>query len=115
MLIPQNFIVDNENRLKSPIGICGRRLKLTFILLLVRLQQPRNIEKCVRRANLSVKDLILEPLASSDAVLTDDKKKLEWYSSISVEGPTDLAVYYDNIIRHTAVIPLGGNVVTKDI
>jgi cell division protein FtsA len=75
----------------------------------------KNIEKCVRRANLSVKDLILEPLASSDAVLTDDEKEAGVVLVDIGGGTTDMAVYYDNIIRHTAVIPLGGNVVTNDI
>ncbi|HBE40722.1 MAG TPA: cell division protein FtsA, partial [Bacteroidales bacterium] len=75
----------------------------------------KNIEKCVRRANMTVKDLILEPLASSDAVLTDDEKEAGVVLVDIGGGTTDLAVYYDNIIRHTAVIPLGGNVVTNDI
>jgi len=114
-VIPQNFIVDNETGLKSPIGICGRRLEANFHIVIGQVAAAKNIEKCVRRANLSVKDLILEPLASSDAVLTDDEKEAGVVLVDIGGGTTDLAVYYDNIIRHTAVIPLGGNVVTKDI
>lgn len=114
-VIPQNFIVDNETGLKSPIGICGRRLEANFHIVIGQVAAAKNIEKCVRRAGLSVKDLILEPLASSDAVLTDDEKEAGVVLVDIGGGTTDMAVYYDNIIRHTAVIPLGGNVVTNDI
>ncbi|HOS71278.1 MAG TPA: cell division protein FtsA [Bacteroidales bacterium] len=114
-VIPQNFIVDDETGLKSPIGICGRRLEANFHIVIGQVAAAKNIEKCVRRANLSVKDLILEPLASSDAVLTDDEKEAGVVLVDIGGGTTDMAVYYDNIIRHTAVIPLGGNVVTNDI
>jgi cell division protein FtsA len=114
-VIPQNFIVDNETGLKSPIGICGRRLEANFHIVIGQVAAAKNIEKCVRRAGLIVKDLILEPLASSDAVLTDDEKEAGVVLVDIGGGTTDMAVYYDNIIRHTAVIPLGGNVVTNDI
>jgi cell division protein FtsA len=114
-VIPQNFIVDNETGLKSPIGICGRRLEANFHIVIGQVAAAKNIEKCIRKANLSVKDMILEPLASSDAVLTEDEKEAGVVLVDIGGGTTDLAVYYDNIIRHTAVIPLGGNVVTKDI
>ena len=114
-VIPQNFIVDNETGLKSPIGICGRRLEANFHIVIGQVAAAKNIEKCVRRAGLSVKDLILDPLASSDAVLTDDEKEAGVVLVDIGGGTTDMAVYYDNIIRHTAVIPLGGNVVTNDI
>jgi len=114
-VIPQNFIVDNETGLKSPIGICGRRLEANFHIVIGQVAAAKNIEKCIRRANLTVKDLILEPLASADAVLTDDEMEAGVVLVDIGGGTTDLAVYYDNIIRHTAVIPLGGNVVTNDI
>jgi len=114
-VIPQNFIVDNETGLKSPIGICGRRLEANFHIVIGQVAAAKNIEKCIRKANLSVKDMILEPLASSDAVLTEDEKEAGVVLVDIGGGTTDLAVYYDNIIRHTSVIPLGGNVVTKDI
>ncbi len=114
-VIPQNFIVDNETGLKSPIGICGRRLEANFHIVIGQVAAAKNIEKCVMRAGLAVKDLILEPLASADAVLTDDEKEAGVVLVDIGGGTTDLAVYYDNIIRHTAVIPLGGNVVTTDI
>jgi len=114
-VIPQNFIVDNETGLKSPIGICGRRLEANFHIVIGQVAAAKNIEKCIRRANLTVKDLILEPLASADAVLTEDEKEAGVVLVDIGGGTTDLAIYYDNIIRHTAVIPLGGNVVTTDI
>ncbi len=114
-VIPQNFIVDNETGVKSPIGMCGRRLEANFHIVIGQVAAAKNIEKCIRKVNLAVKDMILEPLASSDAVLTDDEKEAGVVLVDIGGGTTDVAVYYDNIIRHTAVIPFGGNVVTKDI
>jgi cell division protein FtsA len=114
-VIPQNFIVDNETGVKSPIGMCGRRLEANFHIVIGQVAAAKNIEKCIRKANLLVKDMILEPLASSDAVLTEDEKEAGVVLVDIGGGTTDVAVYYDNIIRHTAVIPFGGNVVTKDI
>ena len=114
-VIPQNFIVDNETGIKSPIGICGKRLEANFHIVIGQIAAAKNIERCIRKANLSLKDMILEPLASSDAVLTEDEKEAGVVLVDIGGGTTDVAVYYDNIIRHTAVIPLGGNVVTKDI
>jgi cell division protein FtsA len=114
-VIPQVFIIDNETGIKSPIGICGRRLEANFHIVIGHISAAKNIEKCIRRADLSLKDLILEPLASADAVLTEDEKEAGVVLVDIGGGTTDLAVYYDNIIRHTAVIPFGGNVITKDI
>ncbi len=114
-VIPQNFIVDNETGVKNPIGMCGRRLEANFHIVIGQVAAAKNIEKCVRKANMTVKDMILEPLASSDAVLTEDEKEAGVVLVDIGGGTTDVAVYFDNIIRHTAVIPLGGNVVTKDI
>jgi cell division protein FtsA len=114
-VIPQIFIVDNETGVKSPIGMCGRRLEANFHIVIGQVAAASNIEKCIRKANLNVKDMILEPLASADAVLTDDEKEAGVVLVDIGGGTTDVAVYYDNIIRHTAVIPFGGNVVTKDI
>jgi cell division protein FtsA len=114
-VIPQNFIVDNETGVKNPIGMCGRRLEANFHIVIGQVAAAKNIEKCIRKVNLTVKDMILEPLASSDAVLTADEKEAGVVLVDIGGGTTDVAVYYDNIIRHTAVIPFGGNVVTKDI
>jgi cell division protein FtsA len=114
-VIPQNFIVDNETGIRNPIGMCGRRLEANFHIVIGQVAAAKNIEKCIRKAGLTVTDLILEPLASSDAVLTEDEKEAGVALVDIGGGTTDLAVYYDNIVRHTAVIPLGGNVVTRDI
>jgi len=114
-VIPQIFIIDNETGIKSPIGICGRRLEANFHIVIGQVAAAKNIEKCINRADLTLKDLILEPLASADAVLTDDEKEAGVVLVDIGGGTTDIAVYYDNIIRHTAVIPFGGNVITKDI
>jgi cell division protein FtsA len=114
-VIPQIFIVDNETGIKSPIGICGRRLEANFHIVIGQVAAAKNIERCIKRASLSLKDMILEPLASADAVLTDDEKEAGVVLVDIGGGTTDVAVYYDNIIRHTAVIPFGGNVVTSDI
>ncbi len=114
-VIPQNFIVDNETGVKNPIGMCGRRLEANFHIVIGQVASAKNIEKCIRKSGLKVKDLILEPLASSNAVLTDDEKEAGVVLVDIGGGTTDVAVYYDNIIRHTAVIPFGGNVVTRDI
>lgn len=114
-VIPQNFIVDNETGIKSPIGICGRRLEANFHIVIGQVAAAKNIEKCIRKAGLTVKDMILEPLASSDACLTEDEKEAGVVLVDIGGGTTDVAIYYDNIIRHTAVIPFGGNVITKDI
>jgi len=114
-VIPQVFIIDNETGIKNPIGICGHQLEANFHIVIGRVAAAKNIERCVQRADLNLKDLILEPLASADAVLTEDEKEAGVVLIDIGGGTTDLAVYYDNIIRHTAVIPFGGNVITKDI
>jgi cell division protein FtsA len=93
----------------------GRRLEANFHIVIGQIASAKNIEKCVNRVGLKVKQLILEPLASSSAVLTDDEKEAGVALVDIGGGTTDVAVFYDDSIRHTAVIPFGGNVVTKDI
>lgn len=114
-VIPQSFIVDNETGVKNPVGMSGRRLEANFHIVIAQIASAKNIEKCVNRADLTVKNLMLEPLASAEAVLTDDEKEAGVALVDIGGGTTDIAVYYDDIIRHTAVIPFGGNVITKDI
>lgn len=114
-VLPQNFIVDNETGVKNPVGMSGKRLEANFHIVVGQIASAKNIEKCINRVNLNVKQLILEPLASSEAVLTDDEKEAGVALVDIGGGTTDIAVYYDEIIRHTAVIPFGGNAVTRDI
>lgn len=114
-VLPQNFIVDNESGIKNPVGMSGKRLEGNFYIVIGRIASANNIERCINRAGLNVQDLILEPLASSEAVLTEDEKEAGVALVDIGGGTTDIAVFYDNIIRHTAVIPFGGNVVTNDI
>lgn len=114
-VLPQSFIVDHETGVKNPVGMSGRRLEGNFHIVIGRVASAKNIEKCVNRVGLEINELILEPLASSEAVLTDDEKEAGVALVDIGGGTTDVAVYYDNVIRHTAVIPFGGNVVTNDI
>lgn len=114
-VLPQNFIVDSETGVKNPVGMSGRRLEANFHIVIGQIASAKNIEKCVNRVGLRVNQLILEPLASSAAVLTDDEKEAGVALVDIGGGTTDVAVFYDDSIRHTAVIPFGGNVVTKDI
>ncbi|NOZ47477.1 MAG: cell division protein FtsA [Chlorobi bacterium] len=114
-VIPQSYIVDNETGIKNPVGMSGKRLEANFHIVIGNIGAVNNIKKCVKRAGLGVNKLILEPLASSDAVLTDDEKEVGVALVDIGGGTTDVAVYYDGIIHHTAVIPFGGNIVTNDI
>ncbi len=114
-VIPQDYVVDNETGVKQPVGMSGRRLEGSFHIVLGRIASVKNIEKCIKRVNLELQGLILEPLASSHSVLTDDEKEAGVVLVDIGGGTTDVAVFYDGIIRHTAVIPFGGNVITSDI
>src|SRR6056297_2895129 len=114
-VLPQNFIVDNETGIKNPVGMLGRRVEANFHIVIGQITSARNIGKCINKAGLSLNELILEPLASSTAILTGDEMEAGVTLVDVGGGTTDVAVYYDDIIRHTAVIPFGGDVVTKDI
>jgi cell division protein FtsA len=114
-IIPQNYIVDLEADIRNPIGMSGKRLEGNFHIVIGNVNSARNIEKCVNRVNLKLNKLILEPLASSAAVLTDEEKEAGVALVDIGGGTTDIAVYYEGIVWHTAVIPFGGNVITKDI
>lgn len=114
-VLPQNFIVDNESGIKNPVGMSGKRLEANFHIVIGQTSSAKHIEKCVNRVDLVVNDLILEPLASSEAVLTEDEKEAGVVLVDIGGGTTDLAVFFDGIVRHTAVIPFGGNVITDDI
>jgi cell division protein FtsA len=114
-VLPQEFIVDNEQGIKDPIGMSGVRLEANFHIISGQITAARNINKCVARADLSVTELVLEPLASAEAVLSAEEKEAGVVLVDIGGGTTDIAIFSDNIIRHTAVIPFGGNVITEDI
>ena len=114
-VLPQNFIVDNEGGIKNPVGMSGKRLEANFNIVIGQTGSAKNIEKCVNRVDLEVSELILEPLASAEAVLTEDEKEAGVALVDIGGGTTDIAIFYDGIVRHTAVIPFGGNVITEDI
>jgi cell division protein FtsA len=114
-VLPQEFIVDNEQGIKDPIGMSGVRLEANFHIISGQITAARNINKCVARAELSVTELVLEPLASAEAVLSAEEKEAGVVLVDIGGGTTDIAIFSDNIIRHTAVIPFGGNVITEDI
>lgn len=114
-VIPQEYIVDKEPGIKDPIGMSGICLEANFHIITGQVAAAKNIHKCVSKAGLEVAELILEPLASSDAVLSEDEKEAGVVLVDIGGGTTDIAIFQDGIIRHTAVIPFGGNVVTEDI
>ncbi len=114
-VIPQEYIVDKEPGIKDPIGISGICLEANFHIITGQVAAARNIHKCVSKAELEVAELILEPLASADAVLSEEEKEAGVVLVDIGGGTTDIAIFQDGIIRHTAVIPFGGNVITEDI
>ena len=114
-VLPQEFIVDNEQGIKDPIGMSGVRLEANFHTITGHVSAARNINRCVERAGLVVKDTVLEPLASADAVLADEEKDAGVVLVDIGGGTTDIAIFHEGIIRHTAVIPFGGNIITEDI
>jgi len=114
-VMPQDYTVDYEGGIKDPVGMSGTRLEADFHIITAQTTAINNINRCVRRAELVSKQLILEPLASSLSVLSDDEKEAGVCLIDIGGGTTDIAIFYENIIRHTAVIPLGGNIITKDI
>lgn len=114
-VLPQEFTIDNEPGIKDPIGMAGRRMEANFHIISGHVSAVKNIQKCVTKANLEAQELILEPLASSEAVLGEDEKDAGVVLVDIGGGTTDVAIFHEGIIRHTAVIPLGGNIVTEDI
>ncbi|PVH24037.1 MULTISPECIES: cell division protein FtsA [Sphingobacterium] len=114
-VLPQEFTIDNEPGIKEPIGMAGRRVEANFHIISGRVTDIKNIKRCVDNSDLEVSELILEPLASSEAVLDEEEKTAGVVLVDIGGGTTDVAIFHEGIIRHTAVIPLGGNIVTEDI
>jgi len=114
-VIPQEYIVDKEPEIKDPIGMAGTRLEANFHIITGQVSNVMNIKKCIDRANLNTKGIILEPIASAEAVLSEEEKEAGVVLVDVGGGTTDIAIFQDGLIRHTAVIPFGGNIVTQDI
>src|SRR5881394_906297 len=114
-ILPQEFIIDGQEDVREPLGMSGVRLEVKVHIVTGAVSAVENIVKCVRRCGLEVKDVILQPLASAIAVLNDDEKELGVCVMDIGGGTTDLAVFANGAIRHTAVIPIAGDQVTNDI
>jgi cell division protein FtsA len=114
-ILPQEFVIDGQDGIREPIGMSGVRLEVKVHIVTGAVSAAQNIVKCVRRCGLDVADLILQPLASSRAVLTDDEKDLGVCLVDIGGGTTDVAVFTHGAIRHTAVLPIAGDQITNDI
>jgi len=114
-ILPQEFVIDSQEGIREPVGMCGVRLEAKVHMVTGAVSAAQNIIKCVRRCGLEVDDIILEQLASSYSVLTEDEKELGVCLVDIGGGTTDIAVFTDGSIRHTAVIPIAGDQVTNDI
>jgi len=114
-VIPQEYVIDNQEGIKEPLGMSGVRLEAKVHLVTCAVNAYQNIEKCVKRCGLEVDDIMLEQLASSYAVLTDDEKELGVCLVDIGGGTTDIAIFTGGSIRHTSVIPIAGDQVTNDI
>ena len=114
-VLPQEFIIDGQEDIREPIGMSGVRLEVRVHIVTGAVSAAQNIVKCVRRCGLEVQDLILQPLASSNAVLTDDEKELGVALVDIGGGTTDIAIFTGGAIRHTSVIPIAGDQITNDV
>ncbi len=114
-VIPQEFTVDDESDIIDPVGMSGVRLEANFHIITGQVTASRNILRCVEKVGLEVADITLEPIASAAAVLSEEEKEAGIALVDIGGGTTDITIFKDGIIRHTAVIPFGGNVITNDI
>lgn len=114
-ILPQEFVIDSQEGVKEPLGMSGVRLEAKVHLVTCAVNAAQNIEKCIRRCGLEVEDIVLEQVASGYAVLTEDEKDLGVCLVDIGGGTTDIAIFTDGAIKHTAVIPIAGDQVTNDI
>ena len=114
-VLPQEYKINGYETTEEPIGMYGSRLESNFHVVVGQASSIRNVARCIKSAGLELSGLTLEPLASSDAVLSQEEKEAGVALIDIGGGTTDLAIFKDGIIRHTAVIPFGGNVITEDI
>ena len=114
-ILPQEYVIDHQEGIKEPMGMSGVRLEAKVHLVTCAVNAAQNIEKCIRRCGLEVEDIILEQLASSYSVLTEDERELGVCLVDIGGGTTDIAIFTEGSIRHTGVIPIAGDQVTNDI
>ncbi|MGB5363690.1 MAG: cell division protein FtsA [Aureibaculum sp.] len=114
-VLPQDYKVDGQPEIKAPVGMYGGRLEANFHVVVGQVSSIRNVGRCIKSAGLELANITLEPLASAEAVLSQEEKEAGVALIDIGGGTTDLAIFKDGIIRHTAVIPFGGNVITEDI
>ena len=114
-VIPQEYCIDGEQGIKEPVGMSGVNLEANFHIITGQTTAAKNIFKCVKKAGLEVESLILEPIASADAVLSEEEKEAGVALVDIGGGTTDIAIFQDGIIRHTAVVPFGGDIITEDV
>lgn len=114
-VLPQEYKVDGQTEIREPRGMYGSRLEANFHIVVGQISSIKNIARCVKSSNLKVSDITLEPLASAEAVLSNEEKEAGVVLVDIGGGTSDVAIFKDGIIRHTAVVPFGGNVITEDI
>ncbi|MGZ6163463.1 MAG: cell division protein FtsA, partial [Myxococcaceae bacterium] len=114
-VLPQEFIIDDQGGIKEPLGMAGVRLEAKVHIVTGAVSSAQNIVKCANRTGLNVADIVLQPLASAEAVLSEDERELGVCLVDIGGGTTDIAIFRDGAIRHTAVIPIAGDQITNDI
>lgn len=114
-VLPQDYIIDDQDGIRDPLGMSGVRLEAKVHIVTGAVASAQNIIKCCNRAGLNVAEIVLTPLAAADAVLTDEERELGVLLVDVGGGTTDIAVYHDGTVKHTAVVPIGGNHITNDI
>jgi cell division protein FtsA len=114
-VLPQDYIIDEQDGIRDPLGMSGVRLEAKVHIVTGAVASAQNVIKCCNRANLNVAEIVLTPLAAAEAVLTDEERELGVLLVDIGGGTTDIAVYHDGTVKHTAVVPIGGNHITNDI
>lgn len=114
-VLPQSYTLDDDSEINEPVGMIGKKLEAKFNIITGEESAIERIGRCFSRVGMKMKGVVLQPLASAEAVLNDDERELGVVVVDIGGGTTDVCVYYDNVIRHIAVIPIGGNIINKDI